>query len=162
MAIGNITGYEGALRAAVEYLEVDGDLFIKVYNDTGAAVNDGDVYMLSFLKDADSSDGRNVPTLDAAATTAIYRQFVVVQNFPRKLSTIADADWGFVQVRGYCRKVKAAATVVAEDFLQGTNATAEAADDGTSYTTDSFGIAKTAVSGGFVEAELFGTRSLIG
>lgn len=153
--------YEGA-KGSFEFFENGFDQFIKAYNDTGAAVTNGDVYFLSFLKDADSLSPSARPTLDAAATTTVYRQVVIVNNAPKGLDTIADTAWGYVQIRGYCPKVKAASTVAIDDFLQGTNATQEAADDGTTITADSFGIAVTATASGFCEAILFGERSLIG
>jgi hypothetical protein len=159
----NATGYQGA-AGVIEMIGGDFDQFIKVYNDIGAAVTNGDCYFLDFVRDADSMTVAARPTMEATATSAVYRQIVVVNNMPLGKTTIADKEWGYVQIRGYCPKVS---TVTASDidrFLQGTNASTLAADDGTTITTDSFGICLTNEDdvAGFVEAILFGVRTIIG
>lgn len=157
------SGYQGAL-GVVDLIESDWDVWVKVYNDTAATITNGDCYFLSFLKDADSLSPSARPTLDAMATTAIYRSIIVVNNGPLGKANILDTEWGYCQLRGYCRDVNTSVTSVAIDrFLQGLNATATAADDGTAYTTDSFAITLGAIfSTSHIEAMLFGERTLIG
>ena len=163
MPNGPFAGYEGQLGAA-DRIEEGNIVRQKVYNDTGAAITNGDVYFLSWLKDADSLSPSARPTLDALATTAIYRQVCVVDNQPNGLTTIADAAWGYVTTRGYCPYINTDVTTVAIDrFLQGKNATATAADDGTTITTDSFAITVGAIfSTSHIAGILFGDRTLIG
>jgi len=153
MAVGTVSNYEGATGAIDTITGAHGEVFIKVYNNTGAAVNNGDVYFLNWKRD--SSSGAR-PTLEAVATSTVARQVVVVNNAPLARDSIANGKYGYVQLRGYCPKVKSANTVAIDDFLAGTNASQTAADDGTSQTGKSFGIATTAYAGGFVEAILFG------
>jgi len=161
---GSVAGYQGSV-GVVDVLESGYDRLIKVYNDLGAAVSNGDVYFLDWKRDAYSQSPAVRPTLVACATTAVPRQIVVVNNVPEGKETIADAAFGYVQIQGYCPKVKCAATVAAEDFLQGANGSQEAADDGTTQTADSFAIAVTAVDDpatGYCSAFMFGTTALIG
>lgn len=156
----NISDYQGGNN--IDMIGADFPQLIKVYNDLGAAVTNGDVYFLDWVKDADSLSPSARPTLVAAATSAVQRQVVVVDNAPEGKTTIADAAFGWVRTRGYCSKIKCASTVAIDDYLQGTNATQEAADDGTTQTADSFAIATTAYASGFCEGILFGTTALIG
>ena len=162
--MGNdIAGYQGA-AGVIEMIGADFDQFIKVYNDIGAAVTNGDCYFLDFVRDVDSMTVAARPTLEAMATSAVYRQIVVVNNAQLGKTTIADTEWGYVQIRGYCPKVKCGSTIAIDDFLQGANASSTAADDGTTITIDSFGIAITDEDtvAGFCEAILFGVRTNIG
>jgi hypothetical protein len=163
MSFGEVQNYQGAL-GAIDMIGASHDIFIKVYNDIGSAITNGDVYFLSYLKDADSLTVSARPTLDALATTAVYRQVVVVNNSALGKATIADQDYGYVQVKGYCPDVNTDVTSVAIDrFLQGKNATATAADDGTTITTDSFAITVAAIANtSHIAAILFGQRTLIG
>lgn len=176
MTNGGVSGYEGGL-GVYDLVGQGFELYIKVYNDLAATINNGDVYFLDWQKDADSLSPSARPTLVACATTAVQRQVVVVNNIvpnnlnvagsvPTNSSTsIADTTWGYVQLRGYCPKIKCAATIAIDDYLQGTNATQEAADDGTSMTADSFGIAVSAYGDpatGYCAGVLFGTTALIG
>lgn len=165
MASGNISdNYKGTL-GSYAMIENGMDQYILAYNDQAATITNGDVYFLSFLPDADSASPAYRPTLDIpATTTTIYRQVVVANNFPLGKSTILDTEWGYVQISGYCPSVNTDVTSVAIDrFLQGKNAAVLAADDGTSYTTDSFAITATAIfSTSYIGAVLFGDRSIIG
>jgi hypothetical protein len=164
MSAGN-QNYQGAIGTGGELIQIGFEKFIKVYNDTAGTISNGAVYFLSWLKDADSLSPSARPTLDALATSAIYRQVVVVNNTLNSgAGTILDANWGFVQVRGYCPDVNTDVTSVAIDrFLQGKNATATAADDGTAYTIDSFAITVGAIfSTSHIEATLFGQPTNIG
>jgi hypothetical protein len=173
---GAISGYEGGL-GVYDLVEQGFEQYIKVYNDLGAAVSNGDVYFLDWSKDADSLSPSARPTLVACATSAVPRQVVVVNNIipnnlpvagsvPTNSSTgIADTMWGYVQLRGYCPKIKCAATIAIDDFLQGANASQTAADDGTTQTADSFAIAVSAVDDpatGYCAGVMFGTTALIG
>lgn len=159
-----VADYQGATGSGGEVIRVGFEEYIRYYNDTAATVTDGDVFFLSWLKDADSLSPSARPTLDALATTAIYRQVVVAANHIRGASTVLDTTWGYVQKMGQCADVNTDVTSVAIDrFLQGKNATATAADDGTAYTTDSFAITTTAIfSTSHIGAMLFGIQTLIG
>lgn len=139
-----------------KHFEDQDPIIYTVYNDLGATVSRGDVYHLSYERDADSLATPARPTLLACATTAIPRQIVVA------LEDVSDATFGRFMYRGYCPKVKCANTVAIDDYLQGANASQTAADDGTTQTTDSFGIAVTAYATDSCEAILFGRESLIG
>jgi len=155
---GEIPGY--ASNKVHAHLWSEGRHFIKFWNDLGATANDGDVYFLDWVKPSDST---NVPTLAACATSAVLRQVAVVANAEfGDAATVADDTWGWAQLEGYCRKVKVAATIAIGDFVQGANASQEAADDGTTQTADSFGIAVTAVASNYCEAILFGNYVSIG
>jgi hypothetical protein len=159
---GNIPGYPSNQVAA--HLWSEGKHLLKVWNDTGGNILDGECYFLSYVKPTDST---NVPAADAMATSAtIYRQIIVVANAEfGDGSVVADDTWGWVQIEGYCSKIKCAATIAIGDFLQGANASTEAADDGTTITTDSFGIATTAVgdpAAGHCAGILFGRMTFIG
>lgn len=155
-----ITDYQGGSN--IDMLGADFKQHIKVYNDLGAAVNNGDVYFLDWKRDADSLATAARPTLVACATTAVQRQVVIVENSPLGKDSIADQALGYVQIRGYCPKIATAATVAIDDYLEAVNATAVSADDGTTQTADSFAIATTAVASGYCEGILFGTLATIG
>lgn len=164
MAFGT-PNYQGALGTGGDVIRIGWETYVKVYNDTAATVTNGDVFFLSWLKDADSLSPSARPTLDALATTAIYRQVVVVNNqLNNTVSGIADATWGFCSMQGYVPDINTNVTSVAIDrFLQGLNATATAADDGTAYTTDSFAITVGAIfNTSHIEGVMFGCRTLIG
>ena len=176
MTNGSVSGYQGGL-GVYDLVGQGFELYIKVYNDLGATINNGDVYFLDWKKDADSLSPSARPTLVACATTAVQRQVVVVNNItpnnlpvagsvPTNSSTsIADTTWGYVQLRGYCPKIKAASGVLIDDFLEAVNASQEAADDGTTQTADSFAIAVTDINDpatGYCAGVMFGTTSLIG
>jgi hypothetical protein len=158
-----MVSYQGDL-GALDVIQDGFNKWIKVYNDLGSAVTNGDVYFLDWHRDADSRTVATYPTLVACATTAVQRQVVVVNNAPLGLTTIADAAFGYVQVAGYCPKVKCASTVAIADFLEAVNASQQAADDGTTQTADSFAIADTDEDtvAGFCAAMMFGTTALIG
>jgi len=163
MSFGEVSDYQGA-EGMTDVIVEGFDVYIKVYNDTGAAVTNGDVFFLGFAVDADSLDPSTYFTLDALATSAIYRQIVVVNNRILGKATIGDTEWGYVQVRGYCPDVSITAASVAKSrYLQGKNATATLEDDGTTITTDSCAVAVGAVfSTTHVPALLFGYRTIIG
>lgn len=143
---------------------VEPEVIYMVYNDLGSAVTRGDLYFLSYERDADSLGTPARPTLLACATTAIPRKIVVA------LEDVADRAWGKFMFQGYCPKVKCATTIEIDDYLQGTNASQTAADDGTTQTADSFAISVSdedafddgTDTSGFCEAILFGRETLIG
>ena len=134
---------------------------VLVFNDTGAAVNNGDVFFLSWIGGSGASER---PRIVACATSAVPRQIVVVDQSGAGKTSIGDDEWGYVTIAGYCKKVACAATVAPNDFLQGVNGTAVSADDGTAQTADSFAIAVTDedATPGFCEAILFGEPVTIG
>jgi hypothetical protein len=140
MSLGEVQDYQGAL-GAIDMVGASHDIFSKIYNDTGAAITNGAVYWLSYEKDADSLTVSARPTLDVPASAGgVYRQVVVVNNGPLGKTTIADADWGYVQIKGFCPDVACAGAVAIDHFLQCTDSAATATDDGASITVDSFGI----------------------
>lgn len=163
-----IQDYQGSLSMGGEIMRIGNQVFLKVYNDTGATVNEGDLYWVSFAKDADSLSPSARPTLDVVTSaTAAYgnvpRLYCVIQNarFIDQSQTglsggIADANWGWAQISGYCEKIKTTGTVTAEDYLQGTTASQAATSDGTTITVDSFGIALTTAASNFCTGWLFG------
>lgn len=172
---GSVSGYEGGL-GVYDLVEQGFEQYIKIYNDTGATLSNGDVVCLEWFKDVDSLTVSARPTVKTPATTAIYRQFGVVNNIipnnlpvagsvPTNSSTgIADTTFGYIQLRGYCPLIKGAG-VTAEDCFQAVNASTSAATDGASVTTDSIGVAITTSndpSTGYFSGVLFGTRALIG
>lgn len=161
MSSGAVANYEGGTDQGLEIMEgPNGELFYRVYNDLAAAASEGDCYFLDFLTDADSKS--QWPTLVAMATTTVYRQIVSVQNGRSAgKDDIADQTCGFVQYRGLVVGA-AGASVVDEQFTQGTNASQALADDGTSITTDSQGVAKAATASSKQNTVFFGQRSLIG
>jgi hypothetical protein len=122
------------------------DVWLKVYNGTGAAVLNGAVFEVSFLDDTDGVYPKLLaPTENAAAVTLIG---VVANHKLRGQTGIGSDEWGFVQIKGYCPEIKAvAAGMTDEHFLEVTAAVpATATSDGTSRTTKSFGIAKEAAA----------------
>jgi len=133
-------------------------IVMKIYNDLGSTISKGGVYFLDHAKDADSLSPSARPTVVLPATVAFGREVVVA------LEDIADQTYGLFMKRGYCPVVLCASTIAAEDYLQGANASATAADDGTAQTADSFGIATTAYAAATTscEAYLFGTPATIG
>ena len=162
MSTGSVEGYRGAL-GAYPVIRNGFDKFILVYNDTGAAVTNGDLYHISYEKDADSLSPSARPTLTACATTSVYQHIGVVNNSPLGASTIADQAWGYVQVRGYCPDVKCTtATQAIDTYIQGTNGTQAATNDGSSRTTDSFAIMLAAAVANHGPCLMFGDTCIIG
>lgn len=157
-----LVNYQGA-NGAIEVLSDGFDEYIKIYNDTGAALNNGDNYFLELNIDAD--DGVIRPVVKACATSAVRRHIVVIDNSPLLKDTIADQAWGFVKSRGLCIKVKANAAITgaaAHLYMQGANGSQEAADDGAAYTADTYAIAVTA-SGTILDSSVSaGTSALAG
>jgi len=146
MAVGQVSGYQG--NASIDFLENGFDQKIKVYNGTGAAVNNGKVYILSF-------DATYGATISTPATSSVPQHVVVIDNSELGQSSIAAGAYGYAVYRGYAT-VACANTIAAGDFLGAANASTTAADAGTSRTANSFGIALTAYSGGSCTAILFG------
>ena len=136
-------------------------IVIKVYNDLAGTVTRGDVYCLSYERDADSAAIPWRPTLVVFADSdTIKRQIVVA------LEDIADQKWGLVMYRGYCPKIAAASGVDAIDhYLEGITLAPGVASvnvhSTTTHVVESFGIATTAYAAGFCEGYLFGIPCLI-
>lgn len=163
MPSGDIGGYQGA-AGNFDVLEGNGQKFIKVYNDTGAALTNGTVKVLEWLDDVDSLSVSAYPTLGTAATNAsALVTVVVVNNTPMGKASIADATWGYVQVEGYCETIIAATGgVTDEQYLEVLNGGTAATDDGATLTTKSFGIAKaTALAAATFAGVLFGHRVVV-
>ena len=138
----------------VEYLEFEGKKFVKVYNDLGSAVIEGAVYCIEFLTDADGNSF--IPTLAVPATTTVPRHLVVIQNYIKGKSGIADAAWGWAQMQGWCELVNSGATITAENYME-VLTTATAAINAGARTVEAFGVAKATTSGaGTFAAYLFG------
>lgn len=165
--------YLGATGTGGDVIRIGHEEFVKIFNCTasstspvgGATLTNGDVYWLSWAKDGDSLSPSARPTLQQMATTAIYRSIVVVNNsLYNNVSGIAKGTWGYVQRMGYCPDINTNVTSVAIDrYLQGLNAAATAADDGTAYTTDSFAITVGAIfNTSHIDGVIFGERTLIG
>jgi hypothetical protein len=160
--MGQITNYQGA-EGAAEVIENSMEKLILVYNDLGSAITSGDVYHLSYERDADSLTVPARPTLVACATSSVYQHIAVVNNARLGKSTIADKEWGYVQVRGYCPDVKCTtATQAIDTYIQGTNGTQAATTDGASRTTDSFAIMTAAAVDNHGPCKMFGDTCIIG
>jgi hypothetical protein len=168
MAVGNIpadyVGGVGSIICVEEGLEQ----FFLIYNDTTATLTNGDVVMVEFTKDVDTTDGTNLPTVATPATATVAVKVGVVNNSKAGSETILDGKWGWVQTKGYCPKISTAGGVDnAEDFLKAVNTLKTAAPDGTSgstvYSAMSFGISKSADSSGaaYVDGILFGREVTI-
>ena len=163
MGSGAVMNYQGVADAGLEVIEgPNGEKFLGVYNDSGGAHTDGDNFFLSFLTDVDSQS--QWPTLDAMATSAIYRLIVAV--IPKSgLSGIADTAYGFVQSRGDMNNgvgVLTTGGMTDENFLQGTNASQALSDDGTSITIDTAAVVKGAAVSNITPCVFMGGRVNIG
>jgi hypothetical protein len=164
MPAGNVPNYQGA-EDGQEIIRDGFNVYVKVYNDLTAAVTNGDVYFLSYEKDADSLDPSVRPTLVACATTTTtgFQHIAVVNNKPLGKGTIADQEYGYVQIRGYCPDVKTTtATEAAENFIQGTNGTQAATTDSTAKTLDSFAIMIVTAVANHGACMMFGDPAWIG
>ena len=148
MAGGNIGDYVGGV-GSIGIVRNSFDTFYLVYNDTGGALTNGDVVRVDLLKDVDTAAGTNEPTVSTPATATVAVVVGVVDNTLKNASTIADAAWGFVQIRGYCAAItKTTADAVAiDDYLKAANAVKTASLD-SAYSAKSFAIAKSAKAGG--------------
>src|SRR3972149_9719774 len=128
----------------VDYVVAGNDKFIKIFNDTGGALSDGDIVAIDFLKDTTTTNGTNQPTVSTPADTAVLIQLGVVNTFLLNKTTIADDEWGYVQTAGYCPKITCttADAVVKEDYLSLLTSTKTAFS--AAFSSDSFAIAKSA------------------
>jgi hypothetical protein len=159
-----IPNYQGAVDGG-EIIRDGLNEFRKVYNDIGAAVTNGDVYVLSYEKDADSLSPSARPTLTAVpASSAIYQHIAVVNNAMNGKDTIADGEWGWVQTAGHCPDVNsdAAGSIAVDRYVEAKKSTAVVIDSGTARTVYTFAILTSAVfSTTHFEAFLFGDRALV-
>lgn len=161
MPTGVSNGYQGGNSVGVVN---DGySRYIKVYNDSGAAVSEGAVVEISF---ADSGTAGKYPCIATPIETATSTVLIgVVSNFLNNASTIPDDSWGWVQVRGYCDKLNTAGSVTIEHHLEVTAAAPTVATteaSATTWTTSTFAVAKSAVTGaGEISAFLFGKPVVI-
>ncbi len=168
MPTGNIPNYQGAL-SSIEFLEDGWNLFVKVYNDTGSTATNGDVFYLNYEKDADSLDPSARATLTPGgaavfpSSSSVYQHVVVINNAPKGTTSIADQEWGWAQLRGYCPDVNYTTTASAaiDRYMQPDDGDDGAKDDGTAKTVYSFAISTSALfNTSHVEAFLFGERCL--
>lgn len=96
MAHGNLSNYEGT-SGVFELVDGD-DSYVKVYNNTGGALSNGAIKVLSYIADA---DGNIVAVPVAPATEATEANLViVVNNWLLGKSTIANSAYGFCQFKG--------------------------------------------------------------
>jgi hypothetical protein len=157
MATAAVGGYEGGTGQIEQFRGADGELFVKLYNDTGAALTNGYIYKIDRTDDADLKG--IYPTPAAIATDSVgLTEVVVVNNSPRGLPTIQDQEWGWFQKEGYCPKIISnvgGSGVTNEYYVKAMNGVATADDDGAAVTAKSFAIAKTA-SGAVSLAEFAG------
>jgi len=100
----------------LETVILNGGTFFKIYNDTGAALANGDVMVVDYSIDLDSVGAHYI--VREPLTGAWPRYICVVNNSPKGLATIEDATWGFVQISGFCPLVKTNGTVATEDTLE--------------------------------------------
>jgi len=158
MSVSAANGYQGGNSIGMN--GGDFDQFIKCYNDTGAAVTEGDCYIVNF---ADGADGY-YPTITAVATDSTSRNFLgVVTNDIHGAAGIPSNDWGWMQVRGYCSKINTTGSVTINHTLEVLNGVATASTEGAAtLTANTFAIAKTAVTGaGSVDGVLLGDKVVI-
>jgi hypothetical protein len=149
MARGHIQDYLGGL-GSVGIVRKGFDIFYLVYNDTGGALTDGDVVAVEFLGDADTTNGYNIPTVSTPAASATSAVIGVVNNQMKSATSIADAAWGYIQVRGYCPAIThtTADGIAIDDYLTAKDGVLTASLDGGPYSVSSFAIAKSAKTGG--------------
>jgi len=132
------------------------DVYIKVFNETGAALTEGQVVKVS---PASSTSGQYPSAVQPTTNAAVIHIIGVVNNGKLGVSSIANLTWGFVQIQGYCPKIATAGAVTTVDHqLITTNASYNATSSGaTTETTASFASAKSTVGGaGFVSGWLTG------
>jgi hypothetical protein len=92
----------------------DSEHYIVIYNDTGSALAEGAVYVVTF---ANSGTAAKFPTIATPATDATGSALIgVVNNQLNGLTTIPDSKWGFLQIKGYCEKINMAGTVSTVDY----------------------------------------------
>lgn len=159
---GSVSDYVGS-TGGVDWIEGSGgELFVKVYNDTGAAITNGGVYILDWTDDADSKGYYPTPGTAATQSAAII-EVVVINNLPLGKTTIADQAWGYAQYKGYCPAITAGSGgQTDEQYLEVLNGTIYSTNDGASKTTKSFGIAKSAAVGAVsFTGYLFGYRVVV-
>ncbi len=132
------------------------DLFIKVFNETGAALTKGQVVKVSF---ANSTSGMYPQAVQPGTNSAVIHMMGVVANSKLGSSSIANLAWGLVQIQGYCPEIATAGTVSTVDHqLVTTNTSYNATSSGaTTETTAGFAAAKSIVTGaGFVSGWIYG------
>lgn len=154
MSVASTNGYQAT--NAVGTVGYDDEQFIKVYNNTGAALAEGSVYKVSFAVDGTTGF---FPLPAAIATDSVGTTIVgVVTHDVSGSAGIAIATWGWLQIKGYCEKVKVNASTTAQNTISAVNAQAYAVDEtGTTLTAKTFAIART-TSSTFVAAHLLGFR----
>ena len=151
----------GALKT-ITYVDSNGvdtndpQVLIRLYNDTGSATTDGQVFLVSFDGDEETN-----PNITTPATSSVYSTYVV------SYGAVANATWGWFTIAGYCNALVEGTTDVAkDDMLQGSNGNAYFIQDGgATRTTDSIAIATAAQatnSAVSTKVYLFGCQAIIG
>ena len=154
MADAIVQNYQGA--GAPEVIIEGYDTYIKVFNETGAALTEGSVVKVS---PANSTSGIYPSAVQPATQAAVVHIIGVVNNAKLGVASIANLSYGFVQVAGYCPKIATAGAVTTVDHqLVTTNTSYAATSSGaTTESTSSFASAKSTVGGaGFVSGWLTG------
>jgi len=137
-----VGGYEGGTGQIETFRGGDGELFVKLYNDTGAAITNGYIYKIDWTDDADSKGHYPTPGTPATDTSGLT-EIVVANNSPWGAATIADQAWGWFQKEGYCPTVIGNATAVTDEYtVKAADGLTTTAEDGAATTTSSFGICK--------------------
>jgi len=115
MAFGNISGYQGGANCSnLERVEgSDGQVYLKIYNNTGSALANGAIKTLAFLIDATDTANPIIKGVVVAPATATNSIVVVVDNGELGAASIVDKDYGFVCVQGYCQALCNGGTAIA-------------------------------------------------
>lgn len=128
MSFGNIPNYRGTNTGNEQIVESDGSVFLKVYNDSGSAYARGVVYSLTYTV----ASGICYADVVAPTTTGTASIIVgVVNNSPLGKDTIADGEYGFIQIKGYCPYAVTSGTVHENDQLEVLTTAAAFIDQGT-------------------------------
>lgn len=97
-----VTGYQGQnaltyLGAAIEVKGAGMEGWVAIYNNTGAALSNGAIKVLSYIV----TSGALFPVPVAPATeTTESNLVIVIDGSPINESTLADAAWGFAKFLG--------------------------------------------------------------
>ena len=141
MAVGNIGNYASSYGAP-EIIGGNGEKWLLIFNDTGAAITNGTAYVIKYTNDTINT--AYFPGVATPATLAGQISLVgIVDNSILGQSTIAAAAWGYVQVKGFCNSALTAVTTA--DYLlrvinAGTTLVVESSP--TTVTTSTVGIYK--------------------
>jgi len=125
MAQGPVAGYQGgALAANLELVDgPSGQKLVLFYNDTGSALTNGAIKMLSFEVDATDTAAPIIKPILKAPATKDQQMICVVDNSLLALGTVANGAWGYACVGGYVKALCNGTTdIVIGDQLEVLNA----------------------------------------